>query len=268
MEESSPTKSLLVGMSVLSGFALTPTMVQATSITTTVAVPLLTTAGAVVGIVFLTKDKEVEDEETEEEGGKTARLMDVGLINGYTELPMQFELLMNSPGAYAQMNQESAQGVGPMTVALAQACNLSEGQTQALWQTALDKAERDGASTDARRVVNAFAAELAPVMEVAPELRAERTWKLARERQDPGFPATAVEHQNLALWLGVPMESVVQASEQTFGAQVDAEMREQIYANPSASQLTLAKHIEARSGAEIDARVDALVAQYNAQAAL
>lgn len=267
MEESSPTKSLLVGMSVLSGFALTPTMVQATSITTTVAVPLLTTAGAVVGIVFLTKDKEAE-EETEEEGDKTARLMDVGLINGYTELPMQFELLMNSPGAFAQMNQESAQGVGPMTVALAQACNLSETQTQALWQSALAQAARDGSSTDARRVVNVFAAELAPLMEVAPELRAERAWKLARERQDPGFPATAVEHQNLALWLGVPVETVVHASEATFGAQVDAQIREQIYANPSASQHTLAKHIEARSGAEIDARVATLVAQYDAQAAL
>lgn len=265
MEESSPTKSLLVGLSVLSGFALTPTMVQATSITTTVGVPLLTTAGAVVGVVLLVKSK--EEPEEEEEGDKTARLMDLGLINGYTELPMQFERLMNSPGAFAQMNQESAQGVGPMTVALAQSTNLSEPQVQALWQKALSQVELQGQASDARMVVNAFASELAPVMEISSELRAERAWKMARERQDPGFPATAVEHQNLALWLGVPVESVLEASEQTFG-DVDSAVREQIYANPSATQHTLAQHIEAKSGAQIDARTQALVAQYNTQAAL
>lgn len=263
MEESSPTKSLLIGMSVLGGFAFTPAAVQAISITSTVASTAVT-AAAVVGVVlYVTKDKEEE----EEEGDKTARLMDLGLINAHTELPMQFELLMNSPGAFAQMNQESAQGVGPMTVALAQASNITETQAQELWQRALSQVRLSGDSVDARRVVFAYAGELAPVMQVSPELRAERAWKLARERQDPGFPATAIEHQSLAHWLGVPVESVLEASEQTFG-DVDSAVREQIYANPSATQHTLAQHIEAKSGAQIDARTQALVAQYNAQAAL
>ena len=265
MEESSPTKSLLVGMSVLSGFAFTPAAVQAISITSTVASTAVTVAAVVGVVLYVTKDK--EEEEEDKEGDKTARLMDLGLINAHTELPMQFELLMNSPGAFAQMNQESAQGVGPMTVALAQASNITETQAQELWQRALSQVRLSGDSVDARRVVFAYAGELAPVMQVSPELRAERTWKLARERQDPGFPATAIEHQSLAHWLGVPVESVLDASEQTFG-QVDSQAREQIYANPSDTQHTLARHIEAKSGAQIDARTDALVAQYNAQAAL
>lgn len=268
MEESSPTKSLLVGLSVLSGFALTPTMVQAVSLTglsSTIALPLLTTAGAVVGVVLYVKSK--EEPEDEKEGDKTARLMDLGLVNTYTELPMQFELLMNSPGAFAQMNQESAQGVGPMTVAMAQSTNLSEPQVRALWQKALSQVELEGQAVDARRVVNAFAVELAPVLEIPTELRAERAWKMARERQDPGFPATAVEHQSLAYWLGVPVETVLDASEKTFG-DVDSQVREQIYANPIASQHTLAQHIEAKSGELIDARTQALVAQYDTQAAL
>lgn len=262
MEESSPTKSLLVGMSVLSGFALSPTVVQATSITTTVGV----TAGAVVVVVMLV-NKDKEEPEEKEDGDKTARLMDLGLINGYTEIPMQFEQLMSSPSAFAQMNQESAQGVGPMTVAVAQSTNLSEPQIQALWQKALSQVALQGQASDARLVVNAFASELAPLLELSPELRAERAWKLARERQDPNFPASAVEHRNLAQWLGVPVQTVLEASEQTYG-QVDAQLRERIYANPQAVQHTLARHIEAKSGAQIDARTDALVAQYHAQAAL
>jgi hypothetical protein len=257
----------LVGLSVLSGFALTPTTVQAVSLTglsSTIALPLLTTAGAIVGVVLYVKSKE---EPEDEEGDKTARLMDLGLVHNYTELPMQFELLINSPGAFAQMNQESAQGVGPMTVALAQATNLSEPQVQALWQKALSQVELEGQATDGRRVVNAFAVELAPVLEISSELRAERAWKMARERQDPGFPATAIEHQSLANWLGVPVETVLDASEKTFG-DVDSAVREQIYANPVASQHTLARHIEAKSGALIDARTDAFLAQFNTQAAL
>jgi hypothetical protein len=268
MEESSPTKSLLVGLSVLSGFALTPTTVQAlsiTGVTSTIALPLVTTAGAVAVVVILVKKK---DEDSEEESGdKTARLMDLGLVNGHTELPMQFEQLINSPGAFAQMNQESAHGVGPMTLGLAQSTNLSESQVQVLWQKALSQVELQGPASDARQVVDAVAAELVPVLEISPELRAERAWKLARERQDPGFPGNAIEHQGLAQWLGVPLQSVLDASEQTFG-DVDSQVREQIYANPTATQHTLAKHIEAASSAEIDARNDALIDLYNAQAAL
>lgn len=253
MEESSPTRTFLLSAAVLSGFSMMPSAASALSITTTVAPTVLTTGGGVVAAVLILKKKQDDEKKQEdlEEGEKTAQLMDVGLILSNSELPAQLQLLLDSPSAMAQLNQEVQSTPGAATQALAHASGLSVEQTQATWAAALAESGDVTRREDAQRVLTAYVEKISDTLQVSEQVKADALWRLAREAETGGTQ----EQSWVADWLGLPVQAVQSAVATAFPAGADAELREAIAADPQAYSMALAVALEAENEAAIDARL-------------
>jgi hypothetical protein len=250
----------------------TSSLLLTTSVFT--VLPMTTTVGVIVLIVVIInnqnekmreqqrqyQEQQKEDQKDEQaDASRTRALMDSGLVTARGDLGLSLSLLARSPSAFDQLSDEVERGQGPALSELARATGLPP---EALAGHHRATAGAVGPAVDqdsAERFVLDMLVRMAPSLELHEDQAAAFLWQLAQEQAVD--PAAGTAHAWMERWMGVPLESVVEATAEALAplSSDPAALRASLYADPDAALDTIALAIDARNRAEVDARIAELI---------
>lgn len=193
----------------------------------------------------------------------TRLLLEVGLLSARRDLGTAVRLLVTSPAALDQVSLDVARGHGPALEALMRATGLSAPRVAEAWAAAAATGPT-GDRASAERQVVAFIARLAPDLRAPDGAVGQLVLELLEERERPDFPADAPTHAWVARWLGVSPETVHAATGDALAELEGGTARAVRVATESDGRRLLggiAAGVAARQPAEVQARLDTLVAQ-------
>ena len=220
------------GSSSTSSGSLTASTGSSATVTTLLytGLTLTTVVGVTVLIVIVTKmliDASNDNNSSNQAGAKTKALMDAGLLAARGDLGLELGLIVESPAAFDQLDDEFERGDGPAVQALVRATGIPADTLRAHWDAATEARGPVESEADATRLVVDLLVRMAPDLAGSEAQTAAWLWQLARESAGATDPASPHARAWAARWLGVPEESVEAAADVAFAELQGLSEREQ-----------------------------------------
>ena len=234
-------------------------------LTATTTSGVLTTAGVVVLVILLLDDDRATNETQTLDDGKLARgLIESGLLNARGDLGMELSLIVESPTAFEQVAQDMAEGNGAALNSLTRTTNIPQSELISMWQQTSQTVGPVEDEASATKFMMNFLLRMGHDLEVEQNQLADFSWQLIVEQTSPVSPENAHAHKWLADWMGLPLESVLAASQKRLAQQSDgSDLRADIQQDPEAFLSALSQELEAQHPELIRSRVDTLVSEFS-----